>query len=365
MNSSPATVAVVTRPASYFPPRDRRSSDYSELLAQVREAGLLRRRYRYYWTLISGLVMAFGALWAAFAILGNSWLQLVIAALLAVVVAQFGFLGHDAAHRQVFASPAWNEWTARLLSGAFAGLSYGWWGSKHNRHHSGPNQEGRDPDIAPGPIAFTPDLARARTGWAAWFTRHQGYLFFPLLLVEGIHLHISGVRTLLANRAVRHRRLELALVLTRFACYLAALLLVLPPGKAAAFLALQLGLFGLLLGGTFAPNHKGMPIVPANARVDFLRRQVLMSRNIHPGRLTDVAMGGLNYQIEHHLFPSMARPNLRRAQPIVREFCRANRITYTETGLLTSYGIVMRYLNTVGLRDRDPFACPLVQQYRG
>jgi fatty acid desaturase len=75
-------------------------------------------------------------------------------------------------------------------------------------------------------------------------------------------------------------------------------------------------------------------------------------------------MGGLNYQIEHHLFPSMPRPNLRRAQPLIRSFCAEHGVPYTQTSLLGSYAIVLRYLNAVGLRHRDPFACPLVQQFR-
>jgi fatty acid desaturase len=108
-----------------------------------------------------------------------------------------------------------------------------------------------------------------------------------------------------------------------------------------------------------------MPVVPEDARIDFLRRQVLMSRNIRGGILTDFAMGGLNYQIEHHLFPNMARPNLSAAQRLVEPFCAAQGVTYTRTSLLASYGIVIRYLNTVGLRARDPFTCPLVQRYRG
>jgi fatty acid desaturase len=89
-----------------------------------------------------------------------------------------------------------------------------------------------------------------------------------------------------------------------------------------------------------------------------------MSRNVRGGRLTDWFMGGLNYQVEHHLFPSMARPHLRRVQPIVREFCATRGIPYTETSLLQSYGIVIRYLNRVGLAARDPFQCPLTQEYR-
>jgi fatty acid desaturase len=299
-----------------------------------------------------------------FALLGDSWFQLGVAVVLAVVVAQFGFLGHDAAHRQIFASARWNEWSARLMSGVFAGLSYGWWLHKHNRHHGAPNQEGKDPDIAPGVLAFTPAVARGRTGFAGWFARRQGFFFFPLLLLEGVNLHAAGLRALAARRDLKHRRLEASLVVGRLAAYVAVLFLALSPLRALAFLGVQLGLFGVLLGGAFAPNHKGMPVVPKDARVDFLRRQVLMSRNITGGRLTDFMMGGLNYQVEHHLFPSMPRPNLRRVQPLVRAFCATKGVPYTQTSLVTSYGIVVRYLNEVGLASRDPFACPLVQQFR-
>ena len=105
-----------------------------------------------------------------------------------------------------------------------------------------------------------------------------------------------------------------------------------------------------------------MPLVPADARIDFLRRQVLMSRNIRGSRLLDVAMGGLNYQIEHHLFPSMPRPHLRRAAPLIAAYCRTQNVPYTVTGLFESYAIVLRYINRVGLGDRDPFFCPLVAQ---
>ena len=343
-------------------------TDYAELSRRIQAEGLLTRRYAYYWTRIVGLVSVFSAIWIGFAFLGNSWFQLILAALLAVVVTQFGFLGHDGAHRQIFASHRWNEWVARILSGAFAGLSYSWWSSKHNRHHGAPNQEGKDPDIAPGALAFTPSIAAERTGFGAIFAQYQGYLFFPLLLLEGVNLHLASVLSLIKKDPLKKghgRKVELALVTLRLAGYVAVLMVFLPFGKACAFLGLQMGLFGLFLGGSFAPNHKGMPIVPKTAKIDFLRRQVLMSRNINPGRLTDFAMGGLNYQIEHHLFPNMARPNLRRAQPIVRSYCEEQGVTYTQVPLLTSYGIVIRYLNAVGLRARDPFTCPLVSMYRG
>ncbi|MEO6880905.1 MAG: acyl-CoA desaturase [Mycobacteriaceae bacterium] len=324
----------------------------------------MRRRYGFYWTMIIGSVAAFAGVWVAVVLLGDSWWQLALAGALAVVSTQFGFLGHDCAHRQVFASAQWNAWTARVLSGLFAGLSYGWWAGKHNKHHNAPNTEGKDPDIAPGVLAFTPDQASSRSGVAAWLTARQGWAFFPLLTLEGLSLHVASVQTLLQQRTIAHRRTELGFIALRLSAFVAVLFVLLPPGKAAAFVGVQLAVFGVLLGGSFAPNHKGMPLVPASMKVDFLRRQVLMSRNIDGGRVTDFMMGGLNYQIEHHLFPSMPRPNLRHAQALVREHCRVNGVAYTQTSLVRSYGIVVRYLNRVGLAERDPFTCPLVQRYR-
>jgi fatty acid desaturase len=344
--------------------RQRYVSEYAELSRRIQSSGLLERRYAYYWTKIIRLVLAFVAIWVIFAFLGNSWYQLVVAAVLAVVLAQFSFLGHDAAHRQIFATHHWNEWAARIISGVFTGLSYRWWVSKHNRHHLNPNKEGADPDLAPGAFAFTPAVVQSRRGLGRRLARWQGYFFFPLLLLEGLALHVTSIQTVLGRGPVKHRWWEASFIFARLGGYIAVLLIVLPPGKAAAFFGVQMGLFGLLLGGAFATNHIGMPIVPPNEKVDFLRRQVLMSRNVRGGWPTNFALGGLNYQIEHHLFPSMPRPNLRRAQPIVRDFCSRHRVTYTETSLLGAYRVVVRYLNQVGLGARDPFRCPLVVQYR-
>lgn len=360
------------RPLGQPPDRQRRDrhtdryvSTYSSLSRQVRRTGLLRRRYGHYWMQIIGAVSAFLGICYGAVLLGDSWFQLVLAALLALVCAQFGFLGHDAAHRQIFASHRWNAWAAVVLSGVFTGLSYDWWMGKHNRHHAAPNQEGRDPDIAPGALAFTPAVVNARARLGARLSHYQGWFFFPLLMLQGLNLHAQSIRVVLRRSApAGHRRVEAVLIGGRLGGYLAGLFWLLPPGKAAAFAAVQLALFGVLLGASFAPNHKGMPIIPATMKLDFLRRQVLTSRNVRGGPLTDFMMGGLNYQIEHHLFPNMPRPNLRRARPLVRAHCAAHGIPYTETGLLESYRIVIRHLNAVGRGASQVFLCPLAAQFR-
>ena len=339
------------------------ASDFTELAARIQRAGLMRRRYGYYWAKLVLLPLAIVVACVAFVWIGDTWWQLISAVVFGVLFTQVAFLGHDAAHRQIFVSGRWNDWTSLIIGDLFIGLSYGWWRHKHTRHHANPNKEGVDPDLELPVISFTADQAeRRRNPVTSWLISHQGIFFFPILLFEGLSLHASSVARVLSKEPVERRWVEIGLLAARLGGFVTLVFLVLSPGVAAGFLAVQLGVFGFYMGASFAPNHKGMPIVPATVKLDFLRRQVLMSRNIRGNRFIDTAMGGLNYQVEHHLFPSMPRPHLRRAAPLVRAYCGEVGVTYTQTGLFRSYGIVLRYINRVGLGEHDPFDCPLVAQ---
>jgi fatty acid desaturase len=328
-------------------PATRRGSEYAQLSRQIKQAGLLDRRSGYYAWKIAATAAPLAAGWVAFVLVGDSWWQLAVAAFQAVIFTQVGFLGHDAGHRQIFGSRRANYVLGVLLGNLGIGLSYGWWVDKHNRHHAHPNTEGADPDIAVGALAFTGAQAQAGGRAARLIFRYQAYLFFPMLLLEAVSLHAASIRAL-TSRASRRQPLEAALLAAHFAGYLCIVMLVLSPVKAVVFVLVQQGLFGVYLGSSFAPNHKGMAILAAGDRTDFLRRQVLTSRNVRGGWLTDFALGGLNYQIEHHLFPSMPRPNLRRSQALVAAFCRQRGVPYCQSSLIGSYAQALRHLNAVG-----------------
>lgn len=346
-------------------PAERRdsTSDFTELADIVRARGWLRRRYGYYWTKLTAAPLILGLGIVSFIWIGDTWWQLFTAAAFALLFTQIAFLGHDAAHRQIFVSGRWNDWISIVLGDLLVGMSYGWWQHKHTRHHANPNKLGHDPDIELPVIAVTADVAERHRGpILTWLRAHQGILFFPILLFEGISLHASSLRRVFARGRLKRRWVEIVFLGVRLGGFLTLVFLVLSPGIAFVFLAVQLGIFGFAMGISFAPNHKGMPIVPREVTFDFLRRQVMMSRDIRGGRLVDLAMGGLNYQIEHHLFPSMPRPHLRRAAPVIAEYCRERGIPYAQTGLFESYAIVVRYINRVGLGERDVFTCPLADQ---
>ncbi len=341
MSTAESTLAA-RRPAG-----QKRGTEYADLMGRVRKAGLLERNARASMIRIAVNAVLYLGGWAAFVLIGDSWWQLATAAYLAVIFTWTGFLAHEAGHKQVFRTRRANDLAGVLHGDLAIGLALNWWCDKHHRHHANPNTEGMDPDIDSAAVVFTEAQGGARRGFRRRIARHQAALFFPMLLLEALSLHVQGIIAI-ATPGYRQRKREAALFTVHVLAYLGGVFLVLPPLKALAFIAVHQGLLGIYLGCAFAPNHKGMPILAADDDTDFLRRQVLTSRNVRGGRLLDLALGGLNYQIEHHLFPSMPRSALRRARPIVRDFCLEHGIAYAETGLLDSYGRVLGHLRDVG-----------------
>jgi len=159
--------------------------------------------------------------------------------------------------------------------------------------------------------------------------------------------------------------LEFSLMMIRQLAPYVVFAIMFGPFWAVALWFTMMMTFGFFMGAAFAPNHKGMPLVSKESKLDFFSRQVLTSRNVKGSWLKDNLMGGLNYQVEHHLFPSMARPNLKKAHDIVVKFCEENNITLVEMGLAKSYMAIMQHLNKVGLSNNaDPFVCPMVAELR-
>jgi fatty acid desaturase len=349
---------TASAPRSTQPPINLVTRSFTPLAATVRDVGLLNRAYGFYAIYAAAIAAALGGVITGFILLGDSWLQLLMAAALGIVFTQIAFVGHEASHRAIFVSGPANDRVGRFLSTVLVGISHQWWMNKHSRHHANPNTMGKDPDIASDTIRFTEQDAATATGLVKQIVKRQGWLFFPLLTLEGLNLHYRSVASLITSGTRRQKWTELPAIALHFGLYLVPLFLFLPLGMAFAFLGIQMAVFGVYMGASFAPNHKGMMIIPEGTKVDFLSRQVLTSRNVSGGWPMSILLGGLNYQIEHHLFPNMARPHLPRAREIVREHCAQEGLEYTETTLMQSYGIVIAYLNRVGLAARDPFDCP-------
>lgn len=353
---------TMTAPA---PPRLAATSiSYAELLKDVRSRGLLDRRRGYYFLKLGLTFTALAGLIAGVFLLGHSWLQLVLAAGIAVTLTQIIFISHDAAHRQIFTSNKANENLARVMGTLFGGVSLSWWNNKHNRHHAAPNQITKDPDIDASVVHFYPPGSTPVNPVWRFMREHQGWWFYPLLLVEMLNLHAQSVQELIVNKKSKYRRIESVMLVVRLLIVPALLFVLLPFGMAWAFIGVVVGLMGLYLGCSFAVSHIGMAVIGREEKLDFFSRQVLTSRNVRGGRPASWLMGGLNFQIEHHLFPNMPGPNLRKVRPLVRAYCEKHAVAYNDVTIVRAWTLVAQHLNRVGLNDPSSFNCPAAATLR-
>ena len=334
--------------------RNSDNKEFLQLRRLVAEQGLLDRQYLYYAIKVPGMLAALAAGIAVVALFDQLWVQMLNAVFLAAVFAQFGFIGHDSGHRQIFHSAFRND-LVMLLAGLITGMTPSWWQDKHNAHHRNTNHLGLDGDIEVSVFAFTEEQAMETRWPLRLLVKYQAYLFYPMLLLTSLSLLGGGLAYLVRRKRVRYPLAEATVVIAGIALYLGILFAFLPPWQAALFIVVHRALAGLHMGSVFAPNHKGMPVIEPGTKLDYLRQQVLTARDVIPNPVIDFAYGGLNCQIEHHLFPNMPRNRLKMARRVVKAFCAERGIPYHETGFWRSHQEILGYLHEVSapLRRRS------------
>jgi fatty acid desaturase len=323
------------------------SASFAELLKRVKAEGLLDLDTRYDYRRLALNMSLIAAGLVAFFLIGQSWWQMPVAVWMGLCGVQSAYMWHEVGHKAMFRDKRIGTLTAYFHANFFSGVSYAWWVNHHNRHHSHPNHISLDPDIGRRTAIFDIKQYATRTPVQRFIVRHQRVLFFLLLVLEGYKMEKTTIKEL-ARSGAKHRHLEIGLVLLRTAIYLTAVFTVLTPLQAVAFILVQHAALGVYFGLMFAPNHKGMEVRDGEKEtLDWLERQVLTSRNIRPNWWIDFLYGGLNYQVEHHLFPAMPQRNLARARELTREYCAERGIPYVEVSFWESYRQVATFLHEV------------------
>ena len=316
-----------------------------DLRAEIERQGLMRstglwRRKLLIW--LPAFVLSYVGLLA----LRFGWLWLGCVPLAAVGILTMGYVGHDAGHYALSRKRWINDVWGQLAMTVLCGMCFGFWRSRHNRHHAHCQQLEGDPDMRFSSVfSVYPGSKSWRTGLGRFFLRIQKWTFWPLASFFWVSLRSDAIRDLFQRP--NETRVD------RFLLPLHWLLLLVVPGLVfgwpaaiSAYLTMSC-LSSLMTASVFIPNHIGMRRLGPGEEVSFLEQQVTTSRNITNPRLLDFYYGGLNSQIEHHLFPRVSHDRYRAMRPIVRAFCRERGISYQEVTLYRGLAAVSRHLGNM------------------
>lgn len=307
----------------------------SNLDKHILTLGYMKRRYSYYIILSIALWIGLWASITSFFLFDSPLILGLTVIVFTFFRMQIAFVGHDLTHNQVFKSKKYNAFFGYITWWVLTGLSQGYWKDKHNRHHENTNQSGLDPDLEI-PFAFLREHVLAEK----WYFKklvlpYQHILFFLSLPFAYIEFIRSSLRYIFTHRKA-FSFLELSLMLGNFTFVIWMFLYSQWFFVGWILLAIHTLLAGIYMSLSFAPNHLGMETIPAGT--DYERvYQIITSRNLKSNTLKTFIFGGLDYQIEHHLYPTMPRINYPKIGPLVEAYCKQNNIPYSKTTLSKSF----------------------------
>ncbi len=321
---------------------------YRELRQQVIQVGILKRDYVFYARMA---VVAFGGFLLSVYFLYNAT-TLAYAMLWSVILGffavQIGGFMHDAGHSAIFGSSKWNDFVG-YISCALVAIRYKNWKAKHNLHHAHPNQDGGDTDIEI-PFAFIDERYKNAKGIQGFMRKYQAFLYYPFGSFLAFSMRITGTRDY-RNHYARDGKWEILIfTISLFVWFILPFLLFDFSKAIIAIIAINVTM-GLYLLNIFAPNHKGMPELAKGVKMSFLEHQTMTARNIHGHWLTDFLYMGLNYQIEHHLFPNCPRNKLKFIKPYVMALCKRQKLSYTSVSVIETNRFILSELHQIAKKS--------------
>lgn len=310
---------------------------YRDLMKKLKTEQFYQSNKLFYvYKIATNLAIVSLATWLVFNY-SNKWVHLLSALLLALFWQQCGWLSHDFLHHQVFKNRKYNNFAGFLFGNVCQGFSVSWWKSKHNLHHAVPNIAGFDPDIDTLPfLAWSEKLLDGQLeGLPQFLIRYQYIFYMPLLMAARISWLIQSI--VFANTKSRDRLVEMSTLGLHYV-FLFTIAFTNPHMTFLSGIGWILAaefLTGLLLATAFSLNHNGMAILDKGTQgtMDFHALQAVTGRDVHEGPASFVSwfMGGLDYQIEHHMFPKIPRHNLPQVAKNVEPLCKRNEILYHKT----------------------------------
>lgn len=357
---------------------------YRDLRSKLVVMGMFKSNpWFYVYKCVSNMCM-WGAAVAMVAFSDNTVVHILSALTLGLFYQQCGWLAHDFLHHQVFRKRYYGDYLGLFWGNLMQGYSVQWWKNKHNGHHAVTNlhnstalaQDG-DPDIDTMPLlAWSVKQAQSYrelqpdgkdSAFVKFMVKRQAYLYLPILCIARLSWlnesfkNAFGLGYSSENLALERKRkglqypiLEKLLIVLHY-CW------VIPVSTgfgrfsvlhSIAYFLITTCSCGFFLGIVFGLGHNGMATYDADARPDFWKLQVTTTRNIIGGHgfpqfFVDWFCGGLQYQVDHHLFPTLPRHNLKKCHDLVHSFCKEWDVSYHEADFVVGTKEVIDHLSNV------------------
>mmetsp|Transcript_21217 Transcript_21217/g.26770 ORF Transcript_21217/g.26770 Transcript_21217/m.26770 type:complete len:489 (+) Transcript_21217:124-1590(+) len=369
---------------------------YRELRTQLIKMGMFNSSKLFYLYKCSSNMAMWAVAVGMVAFSDSIVMHIGSALLLGLFWQQCGWLAHDFLHHQVFQDRRFGDYAGLFWGNLMQGFSVAWWKNKHNGHHAVPNlhntsassQDG-DPDIDTMPVLAW-SLKQAQSfrqlnadGKDSTFVRiaikYQAFTYFPILLLARLSwLNESFKTAFRLGASTENAKMEMERKGLTYPIAEKVLLLIFHSWNFAlscgfgrwslsysiCYYTTALCSSGLFLALVFGLGHNGMSTYDAETRPDFWKLQVTTTRNITGGHgipqaFVDWLCGGLQYQVDHHLFPLMPRHNLKKTHDLVESFCKKWGVTYHEADLVDGTVEVIQHLSKVS----DEFLVDMIKEF--
>ncbi|HLL20862.1 MAG TPA: acyl-CoA desaturase [Kofleriaceae bacterium] len=318
-------------------------AELGSLRAELRAAGLFEHRELQSWLKLTFLFACAAAALVGVNLLGF-WYALVLVPVAAWFLTAAAMLGHEGSHKSFSKSPTRNAVLKYLAFPLLAGLGSLYWHNKHDLlHHGHPNVEGVDPDIRPWPFVSSRGDHHASTPGLRWFQRNfQSWAFWPMSTLMAIGMRRSSILYVISAKRTRAWWIEVACLTTHYVMWLVVPSLVWGPLVTFALYAGLWSCVGVFLALVFAPAHIGLPIMSAQNH-DWVH-QLETTRNLQMPKWLSFFFIGLDYQVEHHLFPKIPHQHLPRAAEITAAFCARHGIPHLSVPYLYALGDAAKFI---------------------
>ncbi|KAK6162257.1 hypothetical protein DH2020_002098 [Rehmannia glutinosa] len=341
------------------------SKDYRRLFNQLSKSGMFEKKgHGVIYSLCSVFLMLVACFYGVLCC-DSFLIHMLSGGILGFTWMQVAYLGHDSGHYQIMTTRGFNKVAQILAGNCLTGISIAWWKWTHNAHHIACNSLDYDPDLQHLPmLAVSSKLFQSLTSRfygreltfdpvSRFFVSYQHLTFYPVMCVARVNLYLQTFLLLFSKRKVPDRVLNILGILV-FWTWFPILVSFLPNWTERVLFVLASFCVTSIQHVQFCLNHFAANVyVGAPKGNDWFEKQTSGTIDISCSSWMDWFFGGLQFQLEHHLFPRLPRCQLRNVSPLVQELCKKHNLPYRSLSFFEANKWTIRTLRTAALQARD------------